>query len=95
MKAQDLYDFLQEPLPIEIDAMRDREHTQSILIEKESFNVNFDVIVITGDEGTFGGSGIISAEMLNLYISNEDCTVVDIARDLIDIKVVDAVGGLG
>ena len=91
MKAQDLYDFLQEPLSIEIDAMRDIEHTQSILIELESFNVEFDVYVVTGSGNYFGCSGVISSEMLNLEVSNEDCNVSSVALDLIHIKVVGAV----
>lgn len=91
MSTPDLLEFLEEPFTVEIDSLRDSEHTQSIVIERDSFTVEFDVLVTTKECNSFGSSGITSAYLTGLHVRDERLSRNALANDLIYHKIDKAV----
>ena len=91
MSTPDLLEFLEEPFTLEIDSIRDREHTQSMVIERDSFTIEFDVLVTTKECNSFGSSGITSAYLTGLHVIDERLSHNVLAEDLIYHKIDKAV----
>ncbi len=97
MELTEILDFLEAPLLLELDNMRDTSHIQSFLVEKDNITIKYDVLVITRDIA-FQDFVVIDASIddFEFYVDNGELTIkeFDILSDLIYAKIERAVNNL-
>ena len=98
MELTEILDFLEAPLVLELDNMRDTSHIQSFLVEKETITIEYSVLVITRDIA-FQDFVIVDASIDEFEFSvdaEDDYTIdeLEIVSDLIYAKIERAVNNL-
>lgn len=97
MELTEILDFLEAPLVLELDNMRDTSHIQSFLVEKENITIEYSVLVITRDIA-FRDFVVVDASIdhLEFSVDNGELTIeqFDIVSDLIYAKIERAVNNL-
>ena len=99
MELTEILDFLEAPLVLELDNMRDTSHIQSFLVEKETITIEYSVLVITRDIA-FGDFVVVDASIDEFEFSvdaEDDSYTIDeleIVSDLIYAKIERAVNNL-
>ena len=98
MELTEILDFLEAPLVLELDKMRDTSHIQSFLVEKETITIEYSVLVITRDIA-FGDFVVVDASIDAFEFSVDAQNVYeidefDMVGDLIYDKIERAVNNL-
>lgn len=98
MELTEILDFLEAPLVLELDNMRDTSHIQSFLVEKETITIEYSVLVITRDIA-FGDFVVVdsSIDAFEFSVDAEDDFTIDeleIVSELIYAKIERAVNNL-
>ena len=98
MELTEILDFLEAPLVLELDNMRDTSHIQSFLVEKETITIEYSVLVITRDIA-FQDFVVVDASIDSFEFSVDAQNVYeidefDMVGDLIYAKIERAVNNL-